>query len=69
MNEAVKYVVDETGKQTEVIVPIELWKEIQRSEYFKLSKKMDKKSIKKYINSIKLKFDPLEYQREIRSEW
>ena len=67
--EAVKYIVDETGKQTEVVIPIKLWREIRLSQNISLSNKMNKEALQQYIGIIKLKIDPLEYQREIRNEW
>ncbi len=67
--EAIKYIVDETGKQTEVVIPIKLWEKIRLSEYITLSNRMNKELLQQYIGIIKLKIDPLEYQRGIRNEW
>ena len=40
MKQAVKYVVDDNGKKTSVLVPIKVWKELT-TNYQKLQKKLE----------------------------
>jgi len=63
-----KIVVDENNKPVEVIIGYDEWEKIERmiGKGYKATKS---EKLKKYAGIIKLKEDPLEYQKKIRNEW
>ena len=64
----IEYIVNEKGERIKAIVPLDLLEKVLPKKKSK-SKILTREKIKKYSGSIKLKIDPLKYQKEIRSEW
>jgi len=63
-----KIVYDEKNKPVEVIVDYCQWQKIVNN--LKINKKtMTKEKLLKFSGIIKLKEDPLKFQRRIRNEW
>ena len=64
----IEYIVNEKGEKIKAIVPLDLLPKILPRKKSK-SKNLTREKIKKYSGSIKLKIDPLKYQKELRNEW
>jgi hypothetical protein len=64
----IEHIVNEQGKRIKAIVPLNLMSKVLTGKKSK-SKNLSRKKLKKYAGSIKLKKDPLKYQKDIRSEW
>ncbi len=69
MSETLRYIINEKGQQTDVIVPINYWKKIISETPLINKKALQKKDMQKYIGKIKISVDPLEYQNKVRNEW
>ncbi len=63
-----KVVFDNRNKPIEVIINYKLWTAIEN--ILKLPQKsMTKNKLQKYVNTIKLKENPIKFQRRMRYEW
>ena len=63
-----KVVLDNKNKPIEVIINYKLWTAIEN--ILKVHKKvMTKNKLQKYVNTIKLKENPVKFQQRMRYEW
>jgi predicted amidohydrolase len=68
MSENIEYIVNEKGEKIKAIVSLDMLGKILSEKESDL-KNMDKEKIREYAGSIKLKTDPLKFQRDLRNEW
>lgn len=68
MSENIEYIVNEKGEKIKAIVSLDMLEKIL-SEKESESKNMNKDKIAEYSGSIKLKVDPLKFQKDLRNEW
>ncbi|MBI5470722.1 MAG: hypothetical protein HY961_00110 [Ignavibacteriae bacterium] len=69
MHDKIEYIVDEHGKTSGVVLPLSLWEELKSTKAIPRRRKMTRKKLLGYVGTLKLRKDPLKFQREIRREW
>jgi len=63
-----KIVFDENNKPLEVIISYDDWKKVEQT-LESYTRSILKADLHRYVGILHLEEDPLEFQREIRSEW
>ena len=66
MTQPIRYIVDKKGIPKEVIVPMNLWNSLigQRAH-----KRLSRTGLRKYLGTIRIRRNPVDYQNRMRDEW
>ena len=69
MHRPIKYLRDEQGHATSVVVSVEMWESLTKTDPKLLKTRMTKKMLRKYIGKLNLTVDPRRFQKALRREW
>lgn len=68
MSENIEYIVDDKGKKVKAIISLDILSDLKKKKSLR-AKNLTREKIEKYAGSIKLKDNPVKYQKDLRNEW